>query len=118
MSRRTTAIASSLSILAIGSSLISSCANPATIKFNNSAKTKYAQGDYQGAISDYNKVLELDPQDSSALDNRASSKYQLGDYQGAIADSDKSLKINPQSFIAIKLCGLIFNDLSESAIAP
>ena len=44
MSRRTTAIAAALSVLALGSPLISSCANPLANNSYNSGVEKYEQG--------------------------------------------------------------------------
>ena len=52
MSRRTTAIAAALSVLALGSPLITACANPLADNSFNSGVDKYNQGDYQGAIAD------------------------------------------------------------------
>ena len=101
MKRRHHSVVTALSALTLGSTLMTACANTTTIKLSNSAKTKYEKRDYQGAVSDYNKVLALDPQDWRAFDNRGSAKFELGDYQGAIADVDKSLAINPQNTIAL-----------------
>ena len=97
MKRRNHIIAVTLFVLTLGSPLLIAGAKPLAIKVSNSAKIKYAQGDYQGALSDYNRLLELDPQDLDALDNRSATKAQLGDYRGAIADANKSLRINPQN---------------------
>ena len=53
-------------------------------------------GDYQGAIADYNKAIELNPQFAEAYNNQGVAKGESGDYQGAIADLDKAIEINPQ----------------------
>jgi tetratricopeptide (TPR) repeat protein len=47
-------------------------------------KAKYDLGDYRGAIQDYNKVMELNPNYAFAYLNRGVAKYALGDYKGAI----------------------------------
>ena len=62
MSRRTTAIAAVLSVLALGSPLITACANPLADNSFNSGVDKYDQGDYQGSIADYDKAIEINPQ--------------------------------------------------------
>ena len=51
--------------------------------------------DYYGAISDYTKAIELDPNYADAYSNRGSSKTDLKDYYGAIADYTKAIELNP-----------------------
>jgi len=86
VSRRTTAIAAALSVLALGSPLISGCANPLAINAYNSGLEKYEQGDYPGAIADYTKAIKINPHDSRYYYNRAHAKGDLKDYHEAIAD--------------------------------
>ncbi len=57
---------------------------------------KYASGDYKGAIIDFDKALELNP-DAIIYSNRGSAKGKLGDKTGAIMDFDKSLELNPEN---------------------
>ena len=38
----------------------------------------------QGAIEDYNKAIEINPQYADAFNNRGNVKNDLGDKQGAI----------------------------------
>ena len=99
MSRRTTAIAAALSVLALGSPLITACANPSIDTFNNGVD-KYEQGDYQGAIADYTKAIEINPDFADAFLNRGMVKAKLGDNQGAISDYDRAIEINPKFVIA------------------
>ena len=77
MSRRTTAIAAALSLLAIGSPLVGTNANPIGDKLHNSAAVKHKEGDYQGVIADCTKAIEVDPQNAYAFLNRAAAKQQL-----------------------------------------
>ena len=44
---------------------------------------------YKEAIADFDKAIELDPQDATAYDNRL-TKDDI-DYYGAIADFDKAI---------------------------
>jgi tetratricopeptide (TPR) repeat protein len=60
----------------------------------------FNQGDYHGAIQDFNKSIELDPQNSFAYINRGSAKSNLKDYRGAIQDYSKSIVLNPKNSIA------------------
>ena len=51
--------------------------------------------DYYGAIADYNKAIELNPNFADAYNNRGLAKYDLKDYKGAIADYNKAIELNP-----------------------
>ena len=62
----------------------------------NRAYDKAKRGDHYGAISDYTKAIEINPQYESAYYNRAISKGELKDYYGAISDYTKAIEINPQ----------------------
>ena len=62
----------------------------------NRAYDKAQRGDYYGAISDYTKAIEINPNDSEAFYNRGNAKDELKDYYGAISDYTKAIEINPQ----------------------
>ena len=97
MTRRTIAIAAALSVLALGSPLITACANPLANNSFNNGVDKYEQGDYQGAIDDWTKVIEVNPQEVDAYYNRGVVFYQSDQYEQALADFDRALKLNAQS---------------------
>ena len=63
--------------------------------FKNSGDLKSDLGDNKGAIEDYSKAIELDPNYWNAYNNRANSKILLKDYNGAIADFTKTIELNP-----------------------
>ena len=46
--------------------------------------------DYENAIQDYDRAIQLDPSYASAYYNRGYSYYKLGQYQPAIQDYDKA----------------------------
>ncbi len=50
-----------------------------------------------GAIQDYTKAIELNPNYNDAYYNRGSAKYEIEDYRGAIEDYNKAIKLNPNS---------------------
>ena len=84
MSRRTTAIAAALFVLALGSPLITGCANPLATQYFKQGVEKYEAGNYQVAISNWSKAIEINPQYAAAYSNRGVAKDDLKDYQGAI----------------------------------
>ena len=57
--------------------------------------TKGKSGDLYGAIIDYTKAIEINPNSFTAFNNRGLLKLQLKDYKGAIADFTKAIEINP-----------------------
>ena len=106
MYRRTTAIVVALSVLALASPLITGCTKPLADNSFNSGVDKYEQGDYQGAIADYNKAIEINLKDAITHTNRGNVKDDLEDYQGAIADYTKVIDMNPQFAPAYSIRGM------------
>lgn len=47
------------------------------------------------ALADYNKSLQLDPDNPKTLANRSSARGMTGDYEGALKDATKALKMLP-----------------------
>lgn len=58
---------------------------------------KYYDGDPKAAITNFNKVIKLNPNDPQTYRYRAKAKAKLEDYQAAIEDYDKSVKLNPNN---------------------
>ena len=112
MTSRTTAIAAALSLLPLGQPLLlgstTTLATAAVVLSTQAAHAQSAEdfldagvekgksGDLQGAIADFNKAIEIDPQFAIAYYNRGVAKSNLKDYQGAIADYTKAIQIDPQ----------------------
>ena len=66
-----------------------------------SAYEKHINGDYYGAISDFTKAIEFDPDFVPvAYYNRALGKGKLRDYNGAIADYTKAIELDPNFAVA------------------
>ena len=58
--------------------------------------------DYYGAIGDYSKSIEIDPDYTSAYVNRGFVKYNLNDIGGACKDVKKAVRlgfIDSQNFL-------------------
>jgi tetratricopeptide (TPR) repeat protein len=69
---------------------------------SNSAKAYYNRGvtwadkgDYDRAISDYNKAIELNPNYTKAYNNRGVTWSKKGDYDRSISDCSKAIELNP-----------------------
>ena len=65
--------------------------------FFNSGKVKDSLKDFKGAISDYSKAIELNPDNVDHYTRRGDSKYDLGDYKGAISDYSKAIELDPDN---------------------
>ena len=85
--------------------------------YYQSGKVKSNRGDYQGAIADYTRALELKPNFDKAYFNRGVAKDNLGDYSAAIADYNKSLKILPNDPQAYYSRGLAKDNLGDYSAA-
>jgi tetratricopeptide (TPR) repeat protein len=69
-----------------------------------------ASGDKQGALSDFNQALRINPDYAQAYNSRGSIRAELDDRQGAISDFSQALRINPKDTKADdKRRGLLFS---------
>ena len=82
-------------------------------KYFNSGNKRLDKGDYQGAIYDFNKAIEVNPNFAGAYINRGFAFYNLNDYQAEIADYTKAIEINPKFALAYYNRGLAFNRLKD-----
>jgi tetratricopeptide (TPR) repeat protein len=78
------------------------------------AVQKYQKNDIKEAQNLYNKILEIDPNHSQALNNIAVIFTKLKDYQKAKDCFEKAIKINPNYADAHYNLGNIFKSLRES----
>jgi tetratricopeptide (TPR) repeat protein len=63
--------------------------------FVTSGLDKYRMGDYDGAIADYTKALDLNSSYLGAYNNRGMAKSKQGNFDGAIADYAQAIKMKP-----------------------
>ena len=80
---------------------------------------KLSLRDYRGAIADFDRVIEINPQHAGAYSNRGLAYYRWNNYKTAIADYDRAIEINPQHAIAHSNRGLAYYKLNnyKTAIA-
>ena len=65
------------------------------VNFVESGNKKSSLEDYYGAIADFTKAIEINPDFYQAYYERGNSKQDLEDYYGAIADYTKAIELNP-----------------------
>ena len=75
--------------------------------------TKAALGQYVAAISDYDKAIQLKPDDADAYYNRGLAKYYLGQYLAAIQDYDAAIQLKPDDATAYSNRGAAKADLGQ-----
>lgn len=86
-----------ISMILLTFSLIFSCCSKAEEDFLEKGKSKQSIGDYRGAISDYTKAIELDPENAEAYHGRGLAKALLLENRGAISDYTKAIELNPEN---------------------
>lgn len=64
--------------------------------YNNRGIAYHGRGDYARAIKDYDKAIDLDPQDARAFYNRGISFRRLGQTDRAIIDYSQAIEIDPR----------------------
>jgi len=85
------------------------------------AYAHYKRGDayddiqeYEKAIAEYNKAIELNPNYASAYYNRGCANAEMGQYSEAIADYDRALELCPNHFLAYYNRGLVYSRIGEN----
>jgi tetratricopeptide (TPR) repeat protein len=87
--------------------------------FSNRGTAFFAKGDYRRAIQDYSQVINLDPNNATALDNRCWTRATLGLVGDALQDCDLSLKLRPNHASTLATRGFVHlkSGALEAAIA-
>jgi tetratricopeptide (TPR) repeat protein len=85
----------------------------------NEGDSHFASMQYEQAIADYDRALQLDPQYAEAYHKRALAYFALNKYEQAIVDYDRALQLDPQNAQAFLGRGNVYRDLKqyEQAIA-
>ncbi len=69
-------------------------------KYEETGRINLEKKNYNEAIADFNKVLEIDPNNKIAYFNRARAKSGLGDSKGSIEDNNKVIELDPSYSMA------------------
>ncbi len=81
--------------------------------YETRAMSYFEVGRFKEAITDFNKVLELDPKHENGYIYRGASKINLNDNSGAIEDLTKAIDINGKSHIAYNFRGTAKGGLKQ-----
>ena len=68
---------------------------------------------YKEALADYNRSLELRPDDSDTLNNRGSAYFKLERYKEALADDNRSLGLRPDHPVLLSNRGKVYSKLKR-----
>ena len=69
--------------------------DPEVASHMSSGTAKRKSGDYDGAIADFSRAIEIEPDNVMAFVNRAVCKQDKEDHHGAISDWDRALELKP-----------------------
>jgi tetratricopeptide (TPR) repeat protein len=94
------------------------------IFMHESASSYYQRGtshlslsEYQLAIQDFDRAIELDPNYEGAFYNRGKAYYHLGEYQCAIQDFTRVIELDPQHIFTYNKRGKCYQALGMTAEA-
>lgn len=73
--------------------------------------------DYAGAIEQYSRALELDPQAADIIRYRGTSRYLSKDYQGAVADHTRAIQLKPDDPQTYVSRGYAYEALNERKLS-
>jgi tetratricopeptide (TPR) repeat protein len=65
--------------------------------YNNRGIARFQKHDFDGAIADFNRAIELAPEYAAAYTNRGDARRSKGDLDGAIADLDRAIKLDSKN---------------------
>ena len=71
------------------------------------------KGDYDRAIADFDRAIQLKPDYAEAYANRGWAYNNKGDYDRAIADFDRAIQLKPDYALAYANRGLAYNDKGD-----
>jgi tetratricopeptide (TPR) repeat protein len=81
---------------------------PTPEAYKNSGLAYANQGQYELAIADFNRALELNPRDAEAFNNRGGVYANQGQWDLAFADFNRALELNPSYAEALNNRGGVY----------
>jgi tetratricopeptide (TPR) repeat protein len=83
----------------------------------NRGNAWFSKSDYDKAIADFTKAIEIDPKDADAHYNRGVAWQRKSDYNKAIADFTKAIEIDPKDADAYHSRGFAWEEKGDLAKA-
>src|SRR5580692_7642391 len=83
-------------LIAIAQPLFAQTAEDWAKKASEKANNK----DYEGAIADYDKAIQIDSKNQFSYGNRGEAKNEIGRYADAMNDLDQAILLNPNDTYA------------------
>jgi len=75
--------------------------------FNKLGINKAEEGDFEGALENFDRAIKLNPDYADAYNNRASVRHELGDDPGAQKDYTEAILLNPDRAVYHDNLGII-----------
>ncbi|MCA8938577.1 MAG: tetratricopeptide repeat protein, partial [Planctomycetes bacterium] len=82
-----------------------------TMAFFNRGLARKESGDWDGAMDDYTRAIELDPKYVVAFNNRGNVWWEMGELEKAIADYSKAVVLNPKHVSSLTNRALAYSEL-------
>lgn len=79
----------------------------------DAGNAKWKLGDFDGALSEYEKAIRLDPQFANGYQGRARVLWKKGNLKDALADATRAVELNPNEPSPYKSRGFIYHELDE-----
>ena len=83
------------------------------VDYFNSGVDYGRKGEYDRAIQDFTKAIQINPKDAEAYNNRGFAYEKKGEYDRAIQDFDKAIQINPKHARAYNNRGFAYEKNGE-----
>jgi tetratricopeptide (TPR) repeat protein len=84
-----------------------------SIEWYESGLINYKKVDYETAVRDYSKAIELNPKYATAYNNRGFAYMKLSKYNEAIIDFDKAIELNSKYATAYNNREIAYNRLND-----
>jgi tetratricopeptide (TPR) repeat protein len=78
------------------------------ITLRNRGQGYAAKRDFDRAIADYDRAIEVDPTDAKSFDWRGGAYFGRRDYDRAIADYDQAIKLDPKNAVTFRNRGVAY----------
>lgn len=98
--------------IALWSDVISKSPNKARA-YNNRAKAYSVARQFNLALPDYARAVEIFPQYADAYKNRGLLFAEIGDWNKALADADKTVALSPNDAVVYLTRGLVYYNLRQ-----